>query len=234
MTARRVCGGISYGIGALLFFAYLCQILRPDTVVLPATRFFYLIGICLFVYIGTCLVGKTLGSRREKKLRRATFVFFFLLYLTLLFTFVWWDDFYGRRPSSGGFVWELDRDLLKRHLKTALQLEPFGTVERYVFGYREGRVLFSTFARNILGNLAVFIPLGFFLPVLWKKQRNLILFFLSAALLSCLIEGVQLALMIGVCDIDDVILNTAGALLSYGFFQIPPLKKKLRRMTGFS
>lgn len=234
MRGKRFGGGISYGIGAVLLLGYLFRILFSDTVLLPMIRFAYLFGICFFTYIGTCLIGRTLGSRSEKKLRRMTFVFFFVLYLTLLFTFVWWDDFYGRRPSMSGFVWELERGVLQKHLKTALQLEPLGTVKRYLLGYRGGRVSFSSFLRNIPGNLAVFFPLGFFLPLLWKKQRNFILFFLSAVFLSCLIEGVQLALMIGVCDIDDVILNTAGALVSYGVFQIPPLKKKLRRMTGFS
>ena len=66
------------------------------------------------------------------------------------------------------------------------------------------------------GNIGMFMPVGFFVALLWRKAR----WYRSVAvgfLASLLIEFVQL--FIGrVSDIDDVILNTTGALLGYGVY----------------
>lgn len=63
------------------------------------------------------------------------------------------------------------------------------------------------------GNIGMFVPVGFFVALLWRGAtwyRCLWIGFLS----SCVIETIQL--FIGrVSDIDDVILNTIGALLGY-------------------
>lgn len=66
----------------------------------------------------------------------------------------------------------------------------------------------SFFVANIFGNIGLFIPIGFFIPLLWNmKIRKALLY---GCLISCCIEILQLPL-IRVTDIDDVILNTAGA-----------------------
>ena len=44
-----------------------------------------------------------------------------------------------------------------------------------------------------------------------------------------LVEGVQLFTGTGSCDVDDVILNLAGALLAYGMVAIPPVKRLLQK-----
>lgn len=71
-------------------------------------------------------------------------------------------------------------------------------------------------ARQLGGNLLLGLPLGVLLPVLLPPARGLLR---VAALTVCamtLVELVQGALVTGrVFDIDDVILNTAGALLGY-------------------
>jgi len=67
------------------------------------------------------------------------------------------------------------------------------------------------FTFNLLGNIAVFVPFGFFVPLLWKKM-NFGKTVLSGALLSVSIEFIQL-FMPRFTDIDDVILNTLGTLI---------------------
>lgn len=68
----------------------------------------------------------------------------------------------------------------------------------------------------LYGNLVMFAPIGFFSGLLWRKTR-----WYSAVLVGCatstFIEFVQF--FIGrSTDIDDVILNTTGALLGYLFY----------------
>lgn len=67
---------------------------------------------------------------------------------------------------------------------------------------------------NIVGNLALLAPLGFLLPLFWKffySAKHTILF---AAGLSLSIELIQLAAG-GVTSVDDLILNTVGAVIGF-------------------
>lgn len=84
------------------------------------------------------------------------------------------------------------------------------------------------FSLNIGGNIAMFVPLGMFLPLLWARTKAPATL-LTAALMSAAIETVQF--FTGrVADVDDLILNMAGAALGYVIyllltFAIPPIKR---------
>lgn len=70
----------------------------------------------------------------------------------------------------------------------------------------------------LLGNIVLFAPIGFFSALLWRDVR-----WWKAGIIglgsSCIIELLQLFIDRGT-DIDDVILNTTGALLGYGAFWV--------------
>ena len=80
--------------------------------------------------------------------------------------------------------------------------------------------------RNIIGNIILFIPLGFFFPLLFKASRFRSIF-LFALIASLNIEILQYLFMIGVCDIDDIIYNISGAL--FGFYSLQFLKAYAKR-----
>ena len=69
--------------------------------------------------------------------------------------------------------------------------------------------------RNIIGNILVFMPLGFFIPLLFDKFNNLKKVLKVGCLSSLAIELSQLFVGSNVCDIDDVIYNTLGALAGF-------------------
>ena len=73
--------------------------------------------------------------------------------------------------------------------------------------------------QNIIGNIILFIPLGIFLPLLIDKYRCINKVILAAFICSVSIELIQLILrqfeIYRSVDIDDVILNTLGALLGF-------------------
>ncbi|MFF3648312.1 VanZ family protein [Streptomyces sp. NPDC002181] len=70
--------------------------------------------------------------------------------------------------------------------------------------------------RQVGGNVVLGLPFGVLLPVLLPPARGLVRVAVVTACLMTLIELVQGALVTGrVFDIDDVILNTAGAMLGY-------------------
>lgn len=67
---------------------------------------------------------------------------------------------------------------------------------------------------DFLLNIALFLPFGYLLPMLWRSHRSLRSVALSGAAFSLLIECSQL-LTSRACDIDDLIANTLGAVLGY-------------------
>ena len=69
--------------------------------------------------------------------------------------------------------------------------------------------------RNVIGNILVFMPLGFFIPLLFDKFNNLKKVLKVGCLSSLAIELSQLFVGSNVCDIDDVIYNTLGALAGF-------------------
>lgn len=70
--------------------------------------------------------------------------------------------------------------------------------------------------RQLGGNLLLGLPFGVLLPVLMPQARGLLRVGVVTVCLMTLVELIQGALVTGrVFDIDDVILNTAGALVGY-------------------
>lgn len=74
--------------------------------------------------------------------------------------------------------------------------------------------------RQILYSILAFVPLGILLPMLDRRFQRLKIILLCGFLLSALIESAQLLFHLGWCDIDDVINNTAGAVIGYGIWHI--------------
>jgi VanZ family protein len=69
---------------------------------------------------------------------------------------------------------------------------------------------------EIGGNIALLMPLGVLLPVLSNRFRGPLRILLAVGLVSLCIEVAQGSMIAGrAFDADDVILNTAGAVLAY-------------------
>ena len=85
-------------------------------------------------------------------------------------------------------------------------LIPFREMFRYSLGSR-------LFLKNVLGNIIMFLPYGFFTSYFLKENKLLPIFILTI-LTSLTIETTQL--MIGrVFDIDDIVLNIIGGVLGH-------------------
>ncbi len=81
--------------------------------------------------------------------------------------------------------------------------------------YQVGTKLFY---RNIVGNIIMFIPFGFFISYYLKLERKSFVFFFTL-IISLVIEAIQLK--IGrAFDIDDILLNMIGGLFGYFIYRI--------------
>jgi glycopeptide antibiotics resistance protein len=70
--------------------------------------------------------------------------------------------------------------------------------------------------KQIGGNILLGVPFGILLPMLFPRARGLLRVVVVTALVMVLVEAAQGAIVEGrAFDVDDVILNTTGALLGY-------------------
>ena len=90
-------------------------------------------------------------------------------------------------------------------------LIPFKEIFRYSIGSR-------LFIRNIVGNILLFLPYGYFIGY-YINNKKIITPAILTMIISVTIEVVQLN--IGrIFDIDDVILNTCGGVLGFLIYSI--------------
>ncbi len=89
----------------------------------------------------------------------------------------------------------------------------FAEIQRYI-QYREILGM-KLVARNLLGNVAGFLPFGFLLPWINRSYDKLWKTTLAAGAFSLTIEIIQLISGVGCFDVDDVFLNGLGGLLGH-------------------
>ena len=71
----------------------------------------------------------------------------------------------------------------------------------------------------VVGNIVWFVPFGFLLPIIWQKLKAYYTIPLGFCL-SLTIEIGQLISGKGMFEIDDLVLNTAGAAVGYLAYKI--------------
>ena len=103
-------------------------------------------------------------------------------------------------------------------LSQHLVLTPFHTIALFInalvhdYGDTNRRIAIV----NLLGNIAMFMPLGFFPQLIWKAFNRLWKTLLWGAGIIVCVELIQLFALVGNCDIDDLLLNVVGIAMGYG------------------
>ena len=124
----------------------------------------------------------------------------FLIYIMLLFHIVTFQDVTW---STSNFT-------------------PFKEIFRYTFGSR-------AFYKNVVGNMIMFMPYGFFVSYFISLKKPYLILLLSL-IVSITIETTQL--VIGrVFDIDDIFLNILGAFIGYLIYRF--LSEVIKKLPSF-
>lgn len=145
------------------------------------------------VFLRTRPLGKT-GKRAYRSRALWVLLVYYLAILSVLLFF--------------GGLFHVDRAW-----GSAVNLEPFYTIRRFVIHYRRTGSLSSL--SNLLGNLVILVPLGVLLPVMFRPLRRFWLTLPLMALFAVGVEYVQWRFGVGIADVDDSILNFAGAAVGY-------------------
>ena len=146
-------------------------------------------------------------NRKIKKIIQIQFI----LYMVLLIRFVVF-----KRDLSDliSFLSEWNLESVMHNLSRA-NFEPLYTINNYMDKYRVEGIMSTKIFLNLVGNIIAFIPWGFCLPILFKKFKSLVGTLKGALLFVIAIEVTQLITTLGSFDIDDIILNTLGAIIGY-------------------
>lgn len=147
--------------------------------------------IIIIITVITCSLRIAYLLKHHKKIcfYKEIFMLLFILYVMCLFEIVTLQD---HNYGLSNYV-------------------PFKEIFRYEIGSR-------LFIKNIIGNILLFLPYGYFAADYLKSKKALPICFLTM-LVSITIEFVQLN--IGrTFDIDDVILNTCGGLFGYFLYRV--------------
>ena len=133
----------------------------------------------------TLRVADIVKNKKEFSLYKELIALSFIIYILCLFQVVTFQD--NNNISSNNLI-------------------PFREMFRYDFGSR-------LFLKNVLGNIIMFLPYGFFTSYFLKEKRLIPILALTV-ITSLTIESTQL--MIGrVFDIDDILLNVVGGVLGH-------------------
>lgn len=95
---------------------------------------------------------------------------------------------------------------------------PFKTISSQLFGANPSVDDWNSVSLlNLMTNVFLFAPIGLFFPLLWTKWNSIKNVFFVGLMTTSLVEVIQLFIGRSV-DIDDIILNTIGVFIGYGFF----------------
>ena len=142
-----------------------------------------------------------MNSKSRKRIRILGKILF-VLYIIFIIYFLIFSDWYGRTG-----------EMQEYHYNLVL----FKEIKRF-WEYKDQVGMFAMFT-NLFGNVIIFMPFGFFMPMASKYRSLFSTVFYSFGLSLC-VETFQLVTKVGSFDVDDLLLNTIGGLAGYILFII--------------
>ena len=135
-------------------------------------------------------------SRPTRKEKKRQYYAIILTTLFIWFVFVLFLTVLGRMPFEG------------QHF----QPEVF-------WSYRSVQFKEAWFVRQILGNVAMYIPFGLIFPFLFKDKLDgwkvFIITLLAGIVISFCTESIQYIFKIGLFEFDDIIHNALGTVIGF-------------------
>lgn len=144
--------------------------------------------------------------KKSAKRNRGVQIFVLVIYsLSLLWLL------FGMRITPGQ---PPDRSL---PMEMRINLQPLKTIRRYLNEIRYSPVFRDQFIAwyNLLGNLGLFVPLGYLLPKSFSPMRKFFLMLLFMILAVIAVELLQFVTFLGTCDVDDLLLNVVGTVIGW-------------------
>lgn len=143
-----------------------------------------------------------------KVLRRVFIVYCIVLSIVLLFKF----------ESVNSIIEKIYSVKLSRQQGAwNINIVPFRTIAAQLMRFKNIPVIVI---KNLVGNIFVFSPFGFLLPMGYEAMRKYRKVLLTGLVYILMVELIQLICMLGSFDVDDIILNVIGISCGYVIYKI--------------
>ena len=222
---RRIFNGIIIGISIILIGFVIIFSLLPN-IVLNVVVSLGGFALSIFLIIITMIVEvkKSKNIQEKNQIRNFWLKILFVIYLLLLIMILFLKNEY----RMGGF--ENINTFSKEHFAT-INIIPFATIIDYISNLFSNNINTSIVIINLGINLLLFAPMGFFIPILFEnKIKNIKQFGVLMIIITIFVEIVQFITYSGGADIDDIILNTIGAIIVYMLMKTKFVKNLLKKM----
>ena len=151
--------------------------------------------LSVLIFVALCVLWGILYWRKKIKTKQ----FIVLLILSLYVVLLYYYTVVGRYSS------ELHRD--------------------QVYLFYSYRLLFENFdvesVRQIVINILMLIPVGFLCPIVFERTgRKYIWTLITAGIITLSIEFLQIVMVCGSFEVDDIINNLLGALLGMALYYL--------------
>lgn len=176
-------------------------------------EFLFIISLPLYICFLIVLIFK---KREVRKIIRSSFFYFYMVALIAVTFFPipiqWWDEIWK-------YVWD------------TTSLLPLSSLFNIAFN---NNLDITIKIKQIIGNIILFIPMWFFIPLIWKNKNSLTKTFPIGIFASFSIEWLQylISFFLGfhykVTDVDDILLNIFGFII--GFYVYKVLKINLKKL----
>ncbi len=152
---------------------------------------------------------------------------FLTAFVPFLAVFVWFRHLHRKRGKRISAIYHIATILFAVYIIAVFYVTGSGTFyegmrRQFEINWMEvNMVPFSNDIdlRGYLLNILMFVPFGFLVPFIWRKRDRFMRVLFSGFLFSLLIEVSQL-FNNRATDVDDLIMNTVGAIVGFGLFKL--------------
>ena len=217
---RKIIDGVIISISIILIGFIMIFSLLPN-IVLNAivTIGGFALPVLLIITTMIIEIKKTKDIHVKSQIRNFWLKILFIIYCLLLITILFLNNEYrmGRFQNINTFS--------KEHFELS-NIIPFATIRHYISRLLSNDINTSIVIINLATNLLLFAPMGFFIPILFEsKIKNIRQFGIMIIILKIFVEILQFITYRGSTDIDDVILNTTGAIVVYIMMKTKLIRK---------
>lgn len=176
---------------------------------------FIILGVLCYLIVRSISIG--MKNKKHVNWWKELISFLFAIYIGMVVAVTLF-------PIPIGFPTSIE------HVSLSINIIPFASIIKDIgqigIAYG-GDVLFmiGLIVRNVGGNILLFMPLGFLVPIIWdtfKKAKNTILLGLAISISIELLQLIEslFSSLVRITDIDDVICNVIGSVVGYFIYKI--------------
>ena len=226
---NRIINCIIIGINIVLIgFVIICSLLPNIVLNVMVTLGGFTIPILLIITTMIVQIKKAKDIQEKSRIRNFWLKILFIIYFLLLITVLFLNNEYRM------YVFQNINIFSKEHFEMS-NIIPFATIIDYISRLVSNEINAGIVIINFATNLLLFAPMGFFIPMLYSDMiKNIKQVAIFMIIITLIVEVLQFITFRGSTDIDDIILNTLGAVIVYIIMKTRFVKKLLKKVIDIS